>query len=360
MISTFLAKCGISTYTNYLSEALIKQGIGITVLAEEPFPNESAADKDLKTTVPYFYCWKRTEMYHRLIKEAVNYDLIHIQHQFGLFNNEYAWLELLRSIKIPKVVTIHDIVPPNEKMLTYFNETFVNVKKLIVHTPSCYSILQSWNCPKEKIELIPHGTKLIDVPTKAEARKKLNLPEDAEIILSWGFIWESKGIKELVEILAEIKKTHPKAMFIHAGGVHPIIEKSPYVASILKSAVKLGLSPKDLIITKWIPEDDVPTWFGSADLIVLNYMRGSASASGAAHRAMASHRPLVGTDDPCIEDIPKFTVPRFSSTDLYQGIIKVLEDKTLQETLVKQAEAATLETSWSNIARRHKKVYEKL
>ena len=60
MISTFNVKCGLSTYTTYLNEALIKNGIDITVLAEEPFPDNSALS-EIKTKVPYFYCWKRTE-----------------------------------------------------------------------------------------------------------------------------------------------------------------------------------------------------------------------------------------------------------------------------------------------------------
>lgn len=360
MISTFLQKCGISTYTLYLSEALIKSGVSVTVLAEEPFPDESAIAKDMHTNVPYFNCWKRTEFYTRLISESQNYDIIHIQHQFGLFNNTYAWIKFLKEVKKPLVLTVHDIVPPNESFSTYFNETIHYAKKIIVHTKTCYEVLRSWNCPAEKIELIPHGTKIIGVPNKVDARQELKLPENAKIILSWGFLWESKGLLELVNILSEIKKTYPEAMLIHAGGLHPILQKSSYLSSILKTAIKLGLSPKDLMITQWVPEDKVPAWFGASDVIVLNYMRGSASASGAAHRAMAGHRPIIKTDDPCVEDIPGYTVQRFDVNALYDAILKVLQDEVLQKKLVAQAEAAALETSWHNIALKHKKLYEKL
>ena len=360
IISPFLVKCGISTYCLYLSEALMKIGVDVTVLAEEPFPDESALTKDIHTDVPYLYCWKRTEFYSNLIKEAQKYDIFHCQHQFGFFNNTNAWIELLHQIKIPKILTIHDIVPPCEQLYEYFTKTFELSDKLIVHTPTCYEMLLRWNCPKEKIAQIPHGTKLIDVPSKGSARETLGLPKDAKIILSWGFIWESKGILEMLEILKEIKKTYPEAIFIHAGGIHPILQKSQYLGKILKTAVQLGLTPKDLIITNWLPEESVPTYFGCADLIVLNYMRGSASASGAAHRAMASHRPIVGTDDPTLEDIPKYSVPRFSPSELYQAILKVLGDSNLQKELVKQGEEASFKTSWANIALQHKKLYEQV
>ena len=101
----------------------------------------------------------------------------------------------------------------------------------------------------------------------------------------------------------------------------------------------------------------VPTWFGCADVIVLNYMRGSASASGAGHRIMASHRPVIKSDDSCLEDIPGFTVPRFSPTELYQAILKVLGDSNLQKELVKQGEEMSLKTSWANVALMHKNIY---
>jgi len=360
MVSPLGVRCGISTYCTYIGDALQDLKVSVTGLSEYPFPDDKSATPDFQPKFPFFNCWKRTEFYTRLITESQNYDIIHVQHQFGLFNNTYAWIKFLKEVKKPLVLTVHDIVGPNESFSTYFNETIHYAKKIVVHTKTCYETLRSWNCPAEKMELIPHGTKIIGVPSKADARKELQLPENAKIILSWGFLWESKGLLELVNILAEIKKTYPEAMLIHAGGIHPILQKSSYLSSILKTAIKLGLSPKDLMITQWVPEDNVPTWFGASDVIVLNYMRGSASASGAAHRTLSAHRPIVGTDDPTLEDIPKLEVPRFDVNALYDGILKVLGDEVLQKTLVARAEAAALETSWHSVALKHKKLYEKL
>lgn len=360
MVCSFGVKCGLATYTTYLSEALHKINIDVTVLAEHPFPDDSALDNSLKTNVPSFFCWHRNEGYDGVIKESKNYDILHIQHQFGLFPNQPSFVKLLHKVKIPIVTTLHDVVPFNPQFANYFNEIILNSKKIIVHTKPCHDLLLGWNCPEKKIATIPHGTKLIDVPSKSKAKKQLKLPKDSEVILSWGFIWESKGLLDLVKIHAELLKTHPRAILIHAGGVHPIIAGSKYLGKILKTAVKLGLTPKNFIITQWIPEDLVPIWFGTADVIVLNYMRGSASASGAAHRAMAAHRPIVGTDDLCILEIPKLTVPRFSVNDLYQGILKVLENKSLQKDLVRQADLASEEMSWKNVAKMHKNVYVKL
>jgi glycosyltransferase involved in cell wall biosynthesis len=359
MMSTYAAKCGIATYTKYLCEALDNLEVYTEVLAETPYP-ESAFDKDFKSSIPWRFDWNRNTFHNDVIKDAKEFDIVHIQHQFGLFPSDAINKHFLEKLKHPTITTMHDMVPPNPQTEGYMKTWFDNSDAIIVHTKDCYDLTKRWGVPDSKIVTIPHGTLLVNIPDKSETRKELGFAQDAEIILSWGFIWESKGVLELVQMLAEIVKTHPKAILVHAGGVHPIIQGSDYLKQILKQAVKLGLNPKQLHITQWVPEDMVPKWFAISDIIILNYARGSASASGAGHRAMAAHKPIVKTDDLCIREIPGYTVPVMSPTDMYQGILKVLESTNLQEDLVKQADKAALSMSWDNVAMQHKRLYESL
>jgi hypothetical protein len=144
-------------------------------------------------------------------------------------------------------------------------------------------------------------------------------------------------------------------MFIHAGGLHPVFARGDYLKSLLKNAYRLGVRPNELRITGFLPEDDIPIYFGAADVIVLNYMRGSASASGAAHRAVAAHKPIVKTDDICIGEIPGHMVSRGDSKALMEGIEKVLGDKSYQLELIKWEDELASQTSWEKIAQLHKK-----
>ena len=347
MITTAGVRCGICSYSLYLCQALQKLGVDTTILGEHPL-NEFHISKEYEGIIPIDYCWKRNEPFTELIEKGNGFPI------------EKNLTHLLKESKFPKIVTMHDIVPRGSQIDSYMNTIFQNADSIIVHTKTCMDLARQYDVDKSKLSLIPHGTLIVDIPDKISTRKELNIDENLEIVLSWGFIWESKGILDLVKIFAEILKTHPKAMFIHAGGVHPIIQGSEYLTRILKEAVKLGITPQNFQITGWVPEDKVPQWFSVADVIVLNYMRGSASASGAAHRALASYRPIVKTDDLCLEEIPGFTVPRFSPTDLYQGIKKVLEDKDLQKSLVEQQNKAAIEMSWEAIAKKHKILYESL
>lgn len=369
MMSTYAAKCGIATYTKYLCEALDQNEVYSKVLAEYPYPS-SAKDATWTSKVPYIFNWLRDQPYINLdtklypfTEDIKDVDIVHIQHQFGLFpqyRNTANLYQYLKNNGKKVVTTLHDVVPPNSQMSEYFKAIFDHSDKIVVHTKTCEMYLKQWNIDNDKIVLIPHGTLLVDIPDKQKTRKELKIPLDAEVVMSWGFIWESKGLTDLLIVFSELLKTHPNAMFIHAGGVHPIIQGSEYLHKMIRDAVKYGLTPQNFQITQWVPEDKVPTWFSVADLIVLNYMRGSASASGAAHRALASHRPIVKTDDPCLEEIPAHQVARFDLADMLKGIKEVLENPELQKELVEKQDKASLEMSWDAVAKQHKALYESL
>ena len=353
-VSTFNCRCGIATYCGMLTNALQDLGAETYVLAEECSEKDIV---DFKFKTDYERCWNRNLPYHNVIRQSIDYDILHIQHQFGLFPNPTNNAELYDLAQTNIVSTLHDVVPPSQQAAPYMKPFLEKSKQIIVHTKACYELLQQWGF--ENPALIPHGTKLMPDTPKEEARKAVGLPENAKILLSWGFIWESKGILDLVRILAEVKKTIPEAMLVHAGGIHPAIAGSEYLRSILKTAIHLKLSPKDIVITQWVPEEKVSTYLSSADVIVLNYMRGSASASGAAHIALGSHRPLVKTNDFCLEEIPGLTSERGNSQQLCENILKVLQNVKLQQTLVACAEKASEEMSWANVAKQHLDVYTK-
>jgi glycosyltransferase involved in cell wall biosynthesis len=354
----------VATYSSYLAESLVKQGHEVKVLGENKDVLPTGFDPDFPgKAIPFVECWNRNEPFTKLldILKTDKPDVLHIQHQFALFpftNTLKELLEGAKSLGVRVIFTLHDVVPRNSQMDLYFSTIISNSDNIIVHNDNCKSImLNSWNCPPEKLKRIYHGTKLIDMPPKEESRKRLKIPLDTKVMLSWGFAWESKGLTDLIEILAELKKKYSKIMFIHVGGLHPVFARGEYLTNLLKKAYKLGIRPSELMITGFVKEDEIPTYFSVADVIVLNYMRGSASASGAAHRVLAAHKPIVRTDDPCLEEISGCIVPRFDKSSLYQNIVKVLESVELQNKLIVESASIAEATCWDKISVKHLEVY---
>lgn len=363
IMTTWNAKCGIATYSAYLAEALQNEGHKIRILAEKKEVLPSGYDPNFPyKEIPFVECWSRNQDFQELIN-LIKKDrpfAVNIQHQFGLFPYEDNLTELLKNLKemgIKVVLTLHDVIPYTPNMEKYFESMVKFSDKIIVHNETCKRLMETQWKAGNKVVMIYHGTKIIDVPSVAEARKILKLPLDKTIILSWGFIWESKGLTELIEIFAELKKDTPDLMFIHAGGLHPVFSRGDYLKNILTKAFKLGIRPKELMITGFVDEKDIGLYFGCSNIIVLNYMRGSASASGAAHRALSSGKPIVGTDDICIQEIPKFEVPKMDKQSLLKGIKTVLGDSDLQKSLIKKEKEMAEKTSWKNTALEYLKTF---
>src|SRR5438045_1381866 len=111
-VSSFVPrKCGIATYTHDLTEALIKQGHTVGII--EP-------KNAVTSQVPHRLVKKRIEQNNKsdYIKaaEALNADknveLVHIQHEYGLFggdDGEYI-LEFAGTLKKPLWVTFHTVL----------------------------------------------------------------------------------------------------------------------------------------------------------------------------------------------------------------------------------------------------------
>lgn len=364
IVTTWNARCGIATYSSYLGEELKKHGEDVVILAERKDVLPEGVDPEFETYgIPSFECWSRKENFDNLLSivKKENIDVVHLQHQFGLFPNEDNLRNLLSSLNDmgkKVIVTLHDVISYNFSAVSYFQPLTEIPDKIIVHNDACKRLLISdWKCPEDKIVKIWHGTKIVDIPDKETARKFLKIPPDAKVILSWGFLWESKGVLPLVEVFGQVKKTYPNSMFIHAGGLHPVFKDNSYIKKLFITAMKLGIKPEEFRVTGFVPERIVPFYFSVADIIVLNYYRGSISASGAAHRALASHKPLVGTDDPCIDEVPRLVVYRGDPMGLLQGVLKVLNSPELQKELVSKADKFAEESSWANVALEHLKVY---
>lgn len=103
-------RCGIGTYTHFLSQALsrINKELRISIVAE----NGAKKIKDkLFETSP---CFNRQEDYVQRINEATTEfcpDIVHIQHEFAVFNPDERFLNLLQELKNKAkiVLTLHTV-----------------------------------------------------------------------------------------------------------------------------------------------------------------------------------------------------------------------------------------------------------
>lgn len=135
------------------------------------------------------------------------------------------------------------------------------------------------------------------------ARRTLGV--SGRVALFFGYIRPYKGVRVLLEAFAEAVKEIEMTLLI-VGEFYE--ERQPYDALI----DELEIRDKLIIIDRYVPNEEVETYFEAADLVVLPYL--SATQSGIVQVAYAFDTPVIvtavgGLPDVVIDDKTGFVVP---------------------------------------------------
>ena len=118
---------------------------------------------------------------------------------------------------------------------------------------------------------------------KEEARKKLELAEE-NILLFFGFVREYKGLRFLLKAMPEILKKI-EARLVIAGEFWE--SKDIY----LEMVDELNIGNQVTVVDRYIPNEEVASFFYAADIVVLPYT--SVTGSGLVQLAYGFNKPVV-------------------------------------------------------------------
>ncbi len=144
--------------------------------------------------------------------------------------------------------------------------------------------------PDANYKLTPHPSYSIFKSaniSKEEARAILGIPDAEKVLLYFGFVRKYKGLIYLIRALPFVIEEFPDIRLIIAGEFFD--EKTKY----LKEIEKLNLQRSIEIFDKYIPDQEVATYFTSSDLVVLPYV--TATQSGIVQIAYGFNKPVVVT-----------------------------------------------------------------
>lgn len=193
---------------------------------------------------------------------------------------------------------------------------------------------------------------------KAEARQKLDLPQDKFIIVSTRRFSPKNGIRFLAQALHLVRQEIPEVLCIFCGNL-PDAKDWPVVTEIvdthkLSSAVRFEGA---------VPNEKIYLYLNAADLVVLPSLMEATSISGL--EAMAVGRPLVGTS---IGGIPQLIenetsgilVEPADAQSLADGILRIKRLDKLEEMGNCAREIVMTEFTWEIIAKRFTTFYQTL
>ena len=197
----------------------------------------------------------------------------------------------------------------------------------------------------DKIEVVGNGvdTDKFHAIDKIDARRRLNISEKAQVLISVGGLVERKGFHRILQILPDLIERYPNLIYLIVGGECP---EGNIRARLEQQVVSLGLSPHVRFLGAMSSTDlNVP--LSAADIFVL-----ATSNEGWANvflEAMACGLPVVTTDVGGNREVVAnsrlgYIVPFGDSVALTEAIESALSSHWDRNTIV----AYAYENAWDN------------
>lgn len=213
--------------------------------------------------------------------------------------------------------------------------------RVIVPSQYVKKMVAGWKVPEDKIEVIynavENGSRF--AITKEEAKNRIGVRGD--IILSVGRLVSWKGFEDLVAIMPDLLKENPDFQLVIVGDG----KDRPKAADRVK-------------LVGSVPHSQMASYFKAADLFVLN--SGYEGLSHTILEAMRYEVPVItsseGGNPELIEDsFNGFLVEYKNREQLKSAILKLWQDKSLQEKFIKNSKEKLKNFTWEKLIYETKK-----
>lgn len=359
---------GIARFTAELGRSLEARGHrveGLSFARQYPkllFPGETQVEASEEDSRPGDHVprlidsvdprsWWKAAAYLR----ASRPDAVVFQYWMPFFAPAYGtmarWLRRRSRGEIRRLAVVHNALPherrPGDVVLSrYF---FRSCESLIALSSSVRADLERL-VPQVPIIEGAHPVYRSEaaVVDREEARRRLGLPTDIPVLLFFGFVRRYKGLDVLLDALPAIRARHPRALLVVAGEFYD--DAAPYRDQVRR----LGLAGQVRFENRYVPESEVPIFFGAADVVVQPYR--SATQSGVAHLAFGFSVPVIttavgGLAEAVPHGVAGLVVPPESPTRLAEAVCRFLDDDALAATLRAGAARLRDESGWDELAR---------
>jgi len=232
-----------------------------------------------------------------------------------------------------KIIEIHNVLSHETNFLEKlsFNYFLKNFDKIIVHTKSSLKYIKSNN-----VSVIPFGFYEYERYDKNLAREKLNIDENAFVILFFGNIRKYKGLDVLLNAFEKFSK-NKNTILIVAGRLFENLDK--YKKFLNNEKIKFFL--------RFIEEDEIPLFFEASDVLVLPYKKFD-SQSGVIMLAINYEKPYIISS---VEGLMEFELDKTLTFKDENELIKILEDiynNGISSEIYEKLKALKLKFSWEN------------
>ncbi len=246
-----------------------------------------------------------------------------------------------------------------KKKYDFFSESLRKIQKFVakntdkIITPSQYlkNIICGWGVPKEKIEVVYNALEKSSgfSISKKEAKEKIGI--EGDIILSIGRLAPWKGFDILIDVFPDLSRGNPdfKLVIVGEGEERKNLElkiKSLKLENNVKLIGRVG-------------HQDIPSYFRAADVFVLN--SGYEGLPHVVLEAMQLGVPVIASNRGGNPELIKngfngFLVEYNNKEQIKNKLLKLWQNKALQEKFVNNSKEKLKKFSWENLIEKTLKI----
>lgn len=259
----------------------------------------------------------------------------------------HPWTSLVNWMfpNVAKVITLHDpILHQGERsplLLLLQRIATKQASRVILLSQSFVDLVERQGVPRELINIIPHG----EFSYYLRADKTSIATRNKPTLLFFGRIFAYKGLDVLLAAFPLVKERIPevKLLIVGAGDLRPY-------------TTRLTNLPDVTVINRWIPDDEVASYFRQADVLVMPYT--DASQSGVIPVAYTFKVPVVaarvgGLSEQVDDGKTGLLVKSGDTQGFAEACIKILLNPALAKEMGEAAyQKAMTEWSWERVAER--------
>jgi len=300
VLSTYLpTECGIATFTEDLVKAVdaASHAPVASVLRVSPQPVQPEG------RVVFTLLTHDLRSYLEAA-EFVNdsgFDLVNIQHEFGIFGGEGGEhvLAFVKALRVPCVVTLHTVA---ENLEPHYKRVLGELVRLadgiVIMTRSSADILaREFGAPPQKLSLIPHGVPVFD-PSRAPALKKQLGLDGFPILATFGLINPGKGIEYALRAMQRILVAHPDVRYLVLGETHPGVrawQGEKYRESLLELIRDLRMEDNVIFEDRFLSKQELIDYLTAIDIYLTPYLNPHQMVSGTLAYAIGAGKAIVST-----------------------------------------------------------------
>ena len=298
-------KCGIGTFTNNLIKS-VAENFGYTNL----FPNLyviAVSDNEQNYDYPpevAFVVRQNNQRDYVSAAKFINYnkaDVCVLEHEFGIFGGESGVyiLSLISRIEIPLLVTFHTVIrEPSKIQKEIVKELSKKAFKIIVMSKKAVKFLiEIYDIPEDKIEVIEHGVPVGKVFHRETAREKFNF-SNKTALFTFGLLSRNKGIETVIKALPKVVEKHKNILYVVLGNTHPKVlsrHGEEYREYLLRLVIQNGLEDYVYFYKNFVPEELLMEYLYAADIYITPYLNEAQITSGTLSYAIGAGTAVIST-----------------------------------------------------------------